>query len=64
MSQKEIEEKIEQTVTAVGAMSEFLGLLMKNLENSGFTRTEALVLCGQAMTIMLGQGAKGGEDER
>lgn len=62
MSQKEIEEKIEQTVTAVGAMSEFLGLLMKNLENSGFTRTEALVLCGQAMTIMLGQGAKGGEN--
>ena len=62
MSQKEIEEKIEQTVTAMGAMGELLGLLMKNLENNGFMRTEALVLCGQAMAIMLGQGVKGGEN--
>ncbi len=60
MSQKEIEAKIEQVVTAVGAIAEFLGLLMKNLEKNGFSRPEALILCSQAMTAMLNRN-KGGE---
>ena len=51
---EEIQKQVEELVTAVGAMCEFLGLMRKNLMEQGFTREEAVAMCTIAMASMTG----------
>ena len=58
MDKEEIQRQIEQLVTGVGAMCEFLGLMRKNLMEQGFTREEAVAMCSITLTAMLTGGKK------
>lgn len=55
---RDIQRQINETVTAIGAMCEFLGLMRKNLMEQGFTREEAVAMCTMAMTSMVSGGKK------
>ena len=56
--EEEIRKKVNELVTGVGAMCEFLGLMRKNLMEQGFTREEAVAMCSMALTAMLAGGRK------
>ena len=53
MSQKEINQQIEQMLVSVGAMGELLGIVRESLIKNGFTRMEAVAMCSQMMVAMI-----------
>jgi len=61
---KDIQRQIDEMVTAVGAMCEFLGLMRKNLMEQGFTREEAVAMCTMAMASMVSGGKKNDQETK
>lgn len=49
MENEEIQEKIEQLVTAIGATGELLGATRDSLTRNGFTREEAVDICAKLL---------------
>ena len=60
MSNKEVEKKIEEVITSVGATGELLGVMRDALIKNGFTREEAVDICAKMIVGMLNNagGAK------
>lgn len=58
MDKEKIEREIDQLLTAIGAMGEYLGLLRETLMQNGFTRLEAVTMCTQVMVAMTINGNK------
>ena len=58
MDKEKIEREINNLLTAIGAMGEYLGMLREVLINNGFTREEAIAMCSQAMVAMTTGGNK------
>lgn len=54
--------KTEELITAIGAMTESLGLFRRELERSGFDRGETIVLCNTYLRTLLTQN-NGGQSE-
>lgn len=52
-AKKIIEEKINQLITGIGAMAEFIGIMRNSLMANGFTREEAVAMCTAAMIAMI-----------
>ena len=50
---KLIEEQISQLITGIGATAEFLGIMRSSLIKNGFTREEAVGLCGAALVAII-----------
>lgn len=60
MGNKEIENKITEMITAIGAMGEFLGCTRDMLIKNGFTREEAVAMCATMLSnIVLGAKQEG-----
>ena len=58
MDKEKIEREINNLLTAIGAMGEYLGMLRGVLMKNGFTREEAVAMCAQAMVAMTTGGNK------
>lgn len=55
-------DKVEELITAVGAIAESLGVLLKELERSGFDRGESIALCNTYLRTLL-ENNNGGQKE-
>lgn len=53
---------VEEVITAVGAIAESLGVLLRELERSGFDRGESISLCNTYLRTILMQN-NGGQSE-
>jgi hypothetical protein len=54
--------KTEELVTAIGGLAETLGFFRKELERSGFDRSESIMLCNTYLRTLLAQNVGGQND--
>lgn len=54
--------KTEELVTAIGGLAETLGFFRKELERSGFDRSESIMLCNTYLRTLLTRNV-GGQNE-
>lgn len=56
-----MDNSLKGLIDALGAISESLGIMRDQLLKQGFTRLEAVKLCGDMLITLLSQSSHGGD---